>query len=59
MTPFWVSRRYDDSAKAFFNKKTAKTNRMVAHAALAHKLARASYFIMRDGVEFSSNKLFG
>jgi transposase len=53
-----LSKRYNDSAKAFFNKKSAKTNRMVAHAALAHKLARASYYIMRDGVEFDSNKLF-
>jgi transposase len=31
-----LSKRYDDSAKAFYNKKTAKTNRMVAHAALAY-----------------------
>lgn len=53
-----LSRRYNDSAKAFFNRKSAKTNRMVAHAALAHKLARASYYIMRDGVEFDGNKLF-
>jgi transposase len=53
-----LSKRYDDSAKAFYNKKTAKTNRMVAHAALAHKLARASYYIMKDGVAFDSNKLF-
>jgi len=29
---------------------------MIAHAALAHKLARASYYIMRDGVEFDSNR---
>ncbi len=53
-----MCRRYNDSAKAFFNRKSAKTNRMVAHAALAHKLTRASYYIMRDGVEFNSNKLF-
>ena len=52
------SRRYNDLAKAFFNRKSAKTNRMVAHAALAHKLARASYYIMRDSVEFDNNKLF-
>jgi transposase len=51
-------RRYNDSAKAFFNKKAAKTNRMVAHAALSHKLARASYYIIRDGVSFDSKKLF-
>jgi transposase len=54
-----LSRRYNESAKAFFNRKSAKTNRMIAHAALAHKLARASYYIMRDGVEFNNNKLFG
>jgi transposase len=53
-----LSKRYNDSAKAFYNKKTAKTNRMVANAALAHKLARASYYIMKDGVAFDSNKLF-
>jgi transposase len=51
-------RRYNDSAKTFFNRKSAKTNRMVAHAALAHKLTRASYYIMRDGVAFNGNKLF-
>jgi transposase len=52
------SKRYNDSAKAFFNKKSAKTNRTVAHAALVYKLTRVSYYIMRDGVEFDSNKLF-
>jgi hypothetical protein len=31
---------------------------MVAHKALAHKLARAAYYIMRDNVEFDSRKLF-
>ncbi len=54
-----LSRRHNEAAKAFFNRKSAKTNRMVAHAALAHKLARASYYIMRDGVEFNNSKLFG
>ena len=34
----------------------SKTNRMIAHAALAHKLARASYYIMRDGVAFDRNR---
>jgi transposase len=51
-------RRYNDQAKAFFNRKSAKRNRMVANGALAHKLARASYYIMRDGVGFDSSKLF-
>jgi len=51
-------RRYNDQAKAFFNRKSAKRSRMVANGALAHKLARASYYIMRDGVAFDSSKLF-
>ena len=53
-----LSKRFNDSAKAFYNRKAARTNRMVAHAALAHKLARASYYIMRDGVAFDEKKLF-
>lgn len=52
------ARRYNEKARAFYNRKLARTNRMVAHTALAHKLARASYYIMRDNVEFDNNKLF-
>jgi transposase len=52
------ARRYDDKAKAFFNRKTARTKTTVAYAALAHKLARAAYYIMRDNVEFDGKKLF-
>lgn len=52
------ARRYDDKAKAFFNRKAAKTKATVAYAALSHKLARAAFYIMKDNVEFDSNKLF-
>jgi len=53
-----LARQYNEIARAFYNRKLARTNRMVAHAALAHKLARASYYIMRDNVEFDNKKLF-
>lgn len=53
-----LARRYDEQARSFFNRKAGKTNRMVAHSALAHKLARAAYYIMRDGVPFDHAKLF-
>jgi len=53
-----MSRRFDQQARAFYNRKAAKTNFMVAHMALAHKLCRAAYFIIRDGVEFDPQKLF-
>ncbi len=42
-----------------YNRKAQKTNRMVAHIALAHKLARAAYYIMRDRVLFIPGKCFG
>ena len=53
-----LARRYDQSARSFYNRKAAKANFMVAHAALAHKLCRAAYYIMRDGVEYDGKKLF-
>lgn len=53
-----LARRYDDRARAYYNRKLRKTNFMVAHAALAHKLARAAYYIMRDHVEFVPEKIF-
>jgi len=52
------ARRYDDNARAFYNRKAAKKNFMVAHSALAHKLARAAYYVMRDQVAFDPQKLF-
>ncbi|MFW2372463.1 MAG: hypothetical protein ACN4GM_05025, partial [Gammaproteobacteria bacterium] len=33
-------------------------NVIVARKALAHKLARASYYVMRDNMPFKSNQLF-
>lgn len=52
------ARRYNDHAKAFFNRKASKTNQAVAYCALGHKLARAAYYMMRDQVEFDEQKLF-
>jgi len=54
-----MARRHDENARAYFNRKAQQTNRMVAHNALAHKLARAAYHIMRDGVAFMPEKCFG
>ena len=54
-----LARRFDETARSYYNRKAAKTKFMVARGALAHKLARAAYYIMRDGVEFDHQKLFG
>ncbi|MFH1736895.1 MAG: IS110 family transposase [Actinomycetota bacterium] len=53
-----LARRYDQPSRKYYDRKLAKSNRMVAHNALAHKLARASYYVMRDGVPFAPEKLF-
>jgi transposase len=53
-----LAKRYDQSARSYFNKKMHKRNRMVAHGVLSHKLAKAAYYIMKDGVPFDPVKLF-
>jgi transposase len=54
-----MARRFDKDVRGYYNRKVQKTNRMVAYNALAHKLARAAYYIMRDGVPFVPEKCFG
>lgn len=53
-----LARLFDDQARAYYNHKLRKTNFMVAHAALAHKLARAAYYVMRDQTPFMPEKIF-
>lgn len=51
------ARRYDEKIRAYYNRKRQKTNFMVAHNVLAHKLARAAYHIMKDQVSFMGESL--
>ena len=54
-----LSRRHDATARAYYDRKARNTNFMVAaHTALARKLARAAYYIMKDRVPFMPEKLF-
>ena len=50
--------RYDDKIKSFYQKKKAKTNGIIATKAVAHKLARACYHIIKSQVPFNVNKAF-
>ena len=52
------ARRYDAQARDYYTRKMRKTNFMVAHSALAHKLARAAYYLMKEQVPFMPEKLF-
>ena len=53
-----LARRYDTQCRSWYNRKMQKTNFMVAHQALAHKLARAAYCIMKKEVAFTPENLF-
>ena len=52
------ARRYSEEAKRFFERKKAKTNSVVATKALAHKLARASYHMLKEGQPFDVKRCF-
>ena len=52
------ARRYIPKAQRFYQQKMAKANGALATKALGNKLARASYFIMRDQVPFDEDMLF-
>lgn len=52
------ARRFSAEAKRFFEKKRAKTNSVVATKALAHKLARASYHILKEQQPFDAKRCF-
>jgi len=50
--------RNNQRAQRFFQRKMSKNNRTLATKALANKLTKATYYIMRDQVAFDSEKLF-
>jgi len=53
------ARRYYDPARRFSQRKASRSHPFVAWSALAHKLCRASFYIMRDRVPFSPARVFG
>jgi len=51
--------QYNSRIKSFDQRKKAKSKAVVAIKAVAHKLCRACYYIMRDQVPFNITKAFG
>ena len=51
--------RYSPELRAWYQRKAAKTKRVIALKAIANKLAKACFFILRDGVTFDVKKLVG
>ena len=50
--------RYNATVKRYYQRKRAKTNGVVAIKTVAHKLARACYYILRDGTDFTVSRAF-
>jgi transposase len=50
--------RYSAEAKRFYERKKAKTNNVVAIKALAHKLARACFHILKERKPFDVTRCF-
>jgi transposase len=51
--------RFEPRAKSFFDRKSRATNKIVALRALANKIARGCYYVLRDQVPFEPQKTFG
>jgi transposase len=54
-----AARRFHETVRSYYEKKMARTNKIVAVKALSHKLTRASYYVMRDQVDYDPARLFG
>jgi transposase len=52
------ARRFYSACRKFYNRKLQHGNAALAHNALAHKIARAAYYVMRDNVPYDETKLF-
>jgi transposase len=50
--------RFNDQIKRFYQRKMRRTHKVVALKTIAAKLSKASYFIIKEGVEFTIEKSF-
>lgn len=50
--------RFNAAAKRFYDRKKARTNAAVATKALAHKLARACYHMLKENTLFDEKRCF-
>jgi transposase len=51
--------RHNETIRHYYQRKQARTKRIVALKAVAHKLARACYYIIKEDVVFNMTKAFG
>lgn len=53
------ARRFDEDARRWFDRKAARTNKIIATKALACKMAKAAWYLMTYGGDYNAERLFG
>src|SRR6266851_9722834 len=53
------ARRYDPQCRKWYDRKAAKTSKVIATKALACKLAKAAWYLMAQGTVYDSQRMFG
>ncbi|MBT8043978.1 MAG: IS110 family transposase [Verrucomicrobiae bacterium] len=54
-----LARRYDENARRWFDRKAAKKGNIIATKALACKMSKAAWHLMRSGGSYDPERLFG
>jgi len=53
------ARRFDPQCRKWFDRKAARTSKVIATKALACKLAKAAWYLMAQGTPYDSKRMFG
>jgi transposase len=53
------ARRYDEQCRRWYDRKAAKTSKVIATKALACKLAKAAWHLMAEDVDYDPKRVFG
>src|SRR5881628_1017857 len=53
------ARRYDEHCRKWYDRKAAKTSKLIATKALACKLAKAAWHVMAEGADYEPKRMFG
>ena len=53
------ARRYDEQCRKWYDRKAARTSKVIATKALACKLAKAAWYLMAEGTDYDPQRMFG
>jgi transposase len=53
------AKRFDERSRRWYDRKMARTNRVLATKALACKLAKAAWHVMAQDVDYDADRVFG